>query len=138
MKRKKTSTRGRRQKDSGEPTEAEWEVLKVVWAQQPCTAGAVQEALVDSKQWAYSTVKTTMDRMVEKGLLDVERLRNLQLFRATLSEVDGKLGEFRKMLKRTFDGAFAPMMEFLFEHNGLSTEEADELRHLIRASKDKG
>ena len=82
-----------------ELTEAEWEIMKVVWEKQPCTAGTVREMLVKSRDWAYSTVKTTMDRMAEKRFLTIERIRNLQLFQACISEVEAKRGEFRKMLK---------------------------------------
>ena len=118
-----------------ELTEAEWEIMKVVWGKQPCTAGTVQEMLVKSRDWAYSTVKTTMDRMAEKGFLTIERFRNLQLFRACISEVDAKRGEFRKMLKRAFNGALTPMMQFLIEHEGLSKKEASQLRKLATRAK---
>ena len=118
-----------------ELTEAEWGIMKVVWEKQPCTAGTVQEMLVKSRDWAYSTVKTTMDRMTEKGFLEIERFRNLQLFKSCISEVDAKRGEFRKMLKRAFDGALTPMMQFLIEHEGLSKEEASQLRKLVTRAK---
>ncbi len=121
-----------------ELTEGEWEIMKVVWEKQPCTAGTVQEKLIKSRDRAYSTVKTTMDRMAEKGLLTIEKIRNLQLFRACISEVDAKRGEFRKMLKRAFDGALTPMMQFLIEHEGLSKKEASQLRKLVnRAENNK-
>lgn len=114
-----------------ELTEAEWEIMKVVWEKEPCAAGTVQESLAGSRNWAYSTVKTTMDRMVEKGFLHIQRIRNLQLFKSCVSEVDAKRGEFRKMLKRAFDGALTPMMQFLIEHEGLSKDEAAQLRKLV-------
>ncbi len=99
-----------RRKPFVELTEAEWEIMKVVWEKEPCAAGTVQEMLAQSRDWAYSTVKTTMDRMVEKGFLTIKRIRNLQLFHPCISEVDAKRGEFRKMLKRAFDCALTPMM----------------------------
>jgi BlaI family penicillinase repressor len=120
-----------------ELTEAEWEIMRVVWEKQPCAAGTVQEELAPSRGWAYSTVKTTMDRMVEKGLLRVERIRNLQLFRACISEVEARRGEFRRMLKRAFNGALTPMMQFLIEHEGLSRAEASQLRELIEKAESK-
>ncbi|MCJ7779023.1 MAG: BlaI/MecI/CopY family transcriptional regulator [Sedimentisphaerales bacterium] len=115
-------------------TEAEWEIMKVVWEKQPCAAGTVQETLAMSRNRAYSTVKTTMDRMVEKGFLKIEKIRNLQLFRSCISQVDAKRGEFRKMLKRAFDGALTPMMQFLIEHEGLTKSEAAQLRQLVNKS----
>jgi len=124
-----------REKPAVELTQAEWEIMKVVWEKQPCAAGTVQETLAKSRDRAYSTVKTTMDRMVEKGFLEIEKIRNLQLFRSCISEVDAKRGEFRKMLKRAFDGALTPMMQFLIEHEGLSKEQASQLRRLVNKQK---
>ncbi|UCC99761.1 MAG: BlaI/MecI/CopY family transcriptional regulator [Phycisphaerales bacterium] len=121
-----------------ELTEAEWDIMKVVWEKEPCAAGTVQETLAQSRDRAYSTVKTTMDRMVEKGFLEIERIRNLQLFRSCISEVDARRGEFRKMLKRAFDGALTPMMQFLIEHEGLSKEEALQLRKLVEQQRTEG
>ena len=118
-----------------ELTEAEWEIMKVVWEKQPCAAGTVQETLAGSRNRAYSTVKTTMDRMVEKGFLRIEKIRNLQLFKSCISEVEARRGEFRRMLKRAFDGALTPMMQFLIEHEGVSKEEASQLRLLVDKQK---
>jgi len=118
-----------------ELTEAEWEIIKVVWQNEPCAAGTVQEALAKQKNWAYSTVKTMMDRMVKKGALKTTRIRNLNLFHSAISPAEAKAGEFRKMLKRAFDGAFAPMMQFLIENENLSDAEIKELRKITEKKK---
>ena len=124
-------------KSNAELTEAEWAIMKVVWENEPCAAGTVQEFLTHTRDWAYSTVKTTMDRMVDKGFLEIQRIRNLQLFSSVISEVDAKRGEFRKMLKRAFDGALTPMMQFMIEHEGLSKTELTQLRKLVNRAEDK-
>jgi len=138
MARSRKIGKGRREKTTVELTEAEWEIMRVVWEKEPCAAGTVQEALAKSKDWAYSTVKTTMDRMVEKGFLQISKIRNLQLFRPSISEVDAKRGELRKMLKRAFEGALTPMMQFLIEHGGLSKEESAQLRKLVNKAQKQG
>ncbi|MBN2591681.1 MAG: BlaI/MecI/CopY family transcriptional regulator [Sedimentisphaerales bacterium] len=127
-----------------EMTEVEWEIMRIVWDKEPCAAGTVQEELARLKKLhsgspgkAYSTIKTTMDRMVEKGFLQIEKVRNLQLFKSCISEVDAKHREFRKMLKRAFDGALTPMMQFLIEHEGISKDEASQLRELVQRSEEK-
>ncbi len=135
MPKSRKVTRPSREKPAVELTQAEWEIMKVIWDKQPCAAGTVQEALAKSRDRAYSTVKTTMDRMTEKGFLEIERIRNLQLFRSCVSEVDARRGEFRKMLKRAFDGALTPMMQFLIEHEGLSKKQASQLRKLVNKAK---
>ena len=135
MTKQRKTIKTKTQIDTVELTEAEWDIMKVIWEKEPCAAGTVQETLAERRDRAYSTVKTTMDRMVEKGFLQIERIRNLQLFRSCISEVDAKRGEFRKMLKRAFDGALTPMMQFLIEHEGLSKEEASQLRKLVEKQK---
>jgi BlaI family transcriptional regulator, penicillinase repressor len=131
MSTSRRTTRGRRKKTTTELTEAEWEILKVVWREEPCAAGTVQEALAKTKDWAYATVKSTMDRMVDKGFLEITRIRNLQLFRSCISQVEARRGELRKLLARAFDGALTPMLKFLVEHEGLSAEEAKDLREFV-------
>jgi BlaI family penicillinase repressor len=120
-----------------ELTEGEWVIMKVVWDNQPCAAGTVQEALAGTKDWAYSTVKTTMDRMAVKGLLKITKIRNLQLFSSCISQAEAKKGEFAKMLKRAFDGALTPMMQFLIEQDDFSKDDLDNLRELINRTDKK-
>jgi len=131
MAQAKPSKRPEEAKSNAELTEAEWIIMKAVWENEPCAAGTVQESLAHTRDWAYSTVKTTMDRMVDKGFLKIQKIRNLQLFSSVISEVDAKRGEFRKMLKRAFDGALTPMMQFMIEHEGLSKSELTQLRKLV-------
>lgn len=116
-------------------SESEWAILKVVWRQQPCAAPTVQEALKGQKDWTYGTVKTLMDRMVKKGLLRTEKIRNLYLYRAEISQTEARNKEISKTIKRAFNGAFAPMMHFLVEGDKLSGEEIEQLRKLLNRKK---
>ncbi len=115
-----------------ELTKAEWEIIQVVWEHQPCAAPTVQEQLAGRKKWTYSTVKTLMDRMVGKGLLTTQRIRNLILYSAAITRCQAQKGELTKTLARAFGGAFTPMMQFMLDSNALSDEELDELEALIR------
>ena len=118
-----------------ELTEAEWEIIQVVWEHEPCAAPTVQEELAARKQWTYSTVKTLMDRMVAKGLLTTERIRNLMLYRSAISRQDAQRGELMKAVKRAFGGAFTPMMQFMLESDALSQKELDDLETMIRRKR---
>ena len=118
-----------------ELTEAEWAIIQVVWEREPCAAPTVQEELTERKQWTYSTVKTLMDRMVGKGLLETERIRNLILYRSAVSRADAQQGELMRAVKRAFGGAFTPMMQFMLESDTLSPEEMGELEAMIRKKR---
>jgi BlaI family penicillinase repressor len=118
-----------------ELTPAEWEIISSVWENEPCAAPSIQEALEKKKGWSYSTVKTLMDRMVKKGLLKTKRIRNLILYRSAITRPQAQRGEIMRTVKRAFDGALTPMMQFLIENNKLSKKELDELEKLISSKK---
>ncbi len=114
-----------------ELTDAEWEVMGIIWDRGSCTAGDVREALAERRGWAYSTVKTTMDRMVRKGILRLQRIRNLQVFSARISRSEVAGTEVRRLLHRAFDGAVAPMVNHLVANEKLTPEDLEALRQLI-------
>ena len=116
-------------------TEAEWIILETVWEREPCAAPTVQELVEDGKRWAYSTVKTLMDRMVKKGFLETERIRNLILYRSAITRSEAQKGEILRTVTRAFRGAFTPMMQFLLESEELSDADLDEIEALIQKKR---
>ncbi len=137
MSRTKKTIKKDVKESSRELTEAEWVIMKVVWTEEPCAAGTVQEALQKSKNWAYSTVKTFMDRMVTKGQLSTPSIRNLQLFTSNITEAQAKRSEILKTLKRAFDGALTPMMQFLFENEKFSDKDLKQLHKMVEKAQSK-
>ena len=121
-------------KKNHELTEGEWSIFWAVWDNEPCAAPTVQEKLAGRKNWTYSTVKTMMDRMVAKGLLRTERIRNLILYSSAITRKQAQSGEIMRAVKRAFDGALTPMMQFLLDNN-LSEEQLNELEALIKRKR---
>jgi len=121
-----------------ELTAAEWTIIKAVWENEPCAAPDIQEKLFSQTHWTYSTVRTMMDRMVAKGLLTSEKIRNLSLFRSAVTPAQARRGELAYALKHAFDGALTPMVQCLLETNDLTREELAGLESLIKARKEAG
>ena len=119
-------------------TEGEWAIIRAIWDNEPCAAPAVQEELEAQKSWTYSTVKTMMDRMVTKGLLRTERIRNLILYRSAITKKQAQKGEIMRTVKRAFNGALTPMMQFLLDNHRLSQKQLNELERLIKKKRIKG
>ena len=115
--------------------DSEWAILRVVWNIEPCAAPTVQEELQDHRGWAYTTVKTMMDRMVKKGLLKTQRIRNLYLYSSAVTQSQARRGEIMRTVARAFDGTLTPMMQFLIENDELSEQEYSQLENLIRNRK---
>lgn len=124
-------------KKNYELTEGEWAIIEAVWAKEPCAAPDVQERLEAERSWSYSTVKTMMDRMVAKGLLTTERIRNLILYRSAITRAEAQSREVMRAIKRAFNGAMTPMMQFLLDSGELSPEQLDDLESMIKSKKEE-
>ena len=120
-----------------ELTEAEWTIIKAIWDKEPCTAPAIQEKLFKATKWTYSTVRTLMDRMVAKGLLTAEKVRNLTLYRSAVTRQQAQRGELLYALKHAFNGALTPMVQCLLDAEDLSADDIAQLEALIKAKKKK-
>jgi BlaI family penicillinase repressor len=125
-------------KPSLELTETEWTLIKAIWASEPCTAPDIQQQLAKKTKWAYSTVRTLMDRMVTKGLLHAEKVRNVTLYRSAITKQQAQRSELLYALKHAFNGALTPMLQCLLDNGNLSEAELDEIESLIRAKKKGG
>lgn len=114
-------------------TEAEWELMHILWDSHPCTAGAIQAELADSRGWAYSTVKTMLDRMVEKGMLEVRKEGKQHLYSPAAAEEKTRLAELKGFLGRAFGGSLTPALQLLAEdEDGLDEDDVKALKALIR------
>jgi len=113
-------------------TEGEWAIIQAVWQHEPCAAPTVQEALAARKNWTYSTVKTMMDRMAAKGLLKTDRIRNLILYRSAITRPQAQKREIMGTIKRAFDGALTPMMQFLLDSHDFTPAQLSKLEALIK------
>lgn len=120
-----------------ELTRAEWTIIKAVWEHEPCTATDVQERLARQTRWTYSTVRTLMDRMVAKGLLHSEKVRNATLYSSAITQQQAQRSEALYALKQAFNGALTPMVQCLIESRNVSADELAELEALIKSKKKK-
>ena len=118
-------------------SENEWAILEAVWELEPCTAPTIQEHLESSRNWAYTTVKTIMDRMVKKGILKSEKIRTLYFYRPAVTRAQASKREISRTLDRVFDGALTPMMQFLITNEEISDAELDEIERMIRRHRRK-
>ena len=122
-------------KKPSELTKAEWVVIRAVWEQEPCTAPEVQEKLLKQTGWAYSTVRTIMDRMAVKGLLNSAKIGKGTFYRSAVTREQAQKGEALYALKEAFNGALTPMVQCLIDSQNLSASELAELEALIKAKK---
>lgn len=112
-------------------TDAEWTVMKVVWERNPVSARDVLEAVEAETSWAYSTVKTILDRLVAKGVLRSRMRANTLLYEPVLSRDKARRSAIRSLVDKAFNGAFGPFMHFLITEEKLSEKEREMLLRLL-------
>ena len=78
-----------------------------------------------------------MDRMVAKGLLSAEKVRNLTFYRSAITREQAQRGELLYALKHAFNGALTPMVQCLLQTGEISAGELAELELLIKEKKKK-
>lgn len=118
-------------------SEAESTVMQVLWSHSPRTAEEVLTALADKQDWALSTVKTLLNRLLRKGAIGAEREGRRFLYAPKLSREHWVQQQSTGLLDRLFDGRVAPLLAHFCEHRKLSPGDIDELRKLIEEMDDE-
>ncbi len=114
-------------------SDAEWKVMRTVWQRPGCTVREVLAALEGDTEWSYSTVKTLLARLEEKGAVEVDRAEASSRYRALVSEKDARKSALRGFLERTFDGTVGALVHHLVAEEKLSPREVAELKALLDA-----
>jgi BlaI family transcriptional regulator, penicillinase repressor len=114
-------------------SEAEWEVMKIVWSRRSASA----EEITTTLGWHPKTVRTYLNRLVKKGALGFTKTGRAYLYRPLVKESDCIAAASDSFLDRVFGGSLAPMVAQLVERQRLSTTEIDELKKVLKKAKEK-
>lgn len=130
--------------------DADWKIMDVLWRRPSATAREVHDALAAETGWAYSTVKTMLDRLAEKRLVerglddDLDALgaeppagRRAATYRANLTRSQARLQAARGLAERAFGGAMTPLVHFLLESEPLSEADRAELLEKLERERDR-
>jgi BlaI family transcriptional regulator, penicillinase repressor len=114
-------------------SETEWELMKVVWAQGPCSAGEIVEALTRrDPTWHPKTVRAFLSRLVRKGAMGFTKEGRVYRYRGLVQQQDCVAAASDSFLERVFGGSLSPMLAHFVERKKLSPEEIRELRRLLK------
>jgi predicted transcriptional regulator len=111
------------------PTDAELEILQVLWRLGPSTVRAVQEAL--GKETGYTTALKFLQIMTEKGLVRRDETDRAHIYEAALSESDTQRQLVAGLLKRVFGGSTSQLVMQALASKRASPGELAQIRRLI-------
>jgi len=112
-------------------SEAESVVMDVLWRHHPLAAEDVVAALADARQWQDTTIKTLLNRLLNKGAIAAEKDGRRYLYVPVLRREDWMLDESQGLLERLFDGRVAPLVAHFSAQRKLSRKDIAELRELL-------
>jgi BlaI family transcriptional regulator, penicillinase repressor len=112
-------------------SDAEWQVMNVVWDGQPMTAQEIVSRLEGHADWAPATIKTMLHRLMKKEVLLYESQGNHYVYRSRVRRSDCVKQASRSFLERVFGGDSAPLLAHFLRSSRLSADEIAELRQLL-------
>ncbi|MEI6418104.1 MAG: BlaI/MecI/CopY family transcriptional regulator [Sphingomonadales bacterium] len=116
-------------------SEAEWQVMEVLWAAEGPMAAQDVAAGLASTGWTLATVKTLLSRLAVKGALASEAEGRRFLYRAAIARADVAGQDALKLVDRLFGGRATPLVAHMAERGALSADDIAELEALIAELK---
>ncbi len=111
-------------------SDSEWKVMEILWAAPGMLIGEIRDAL-KSSGWSYSTIKTLVLRLTQKGCLRAEDTAKGKRYFPAVDEETSKRKETMSLIDRIYSGSVRMMFSNLVKDSKLTESEASELLSLI-------
>lgn len=119
-------------------SEAEYEVMKVVWKHAPISTNEITQQLLKTTSWSPKTIQTLIKRLVNKGALSYEKQSRMFVYTPMVKENEYIGQESSSFLKRFYGGNITAMVSAYLEDDKLSEAEIETLRGLLSKKDTKG
>jgi predicted transcriptional regulator len=113
------------------PTDAELDILNVLWRLGPSTVRQAHEELAQLKPWQYATTLKLMQIMAGKGLLDRDDSTRSHVYRPAIERGDTQRQLVGRLIDRVFEGSVGSLLLGALDARPTSKKELDQLRQLI-------
>ncbi len=118
-------------------SEAEAEVMEVLWAAAPLSAEDVAAQLASRQDWQLATVKTLLNRLLKKGAVSAEQDGRRYLYAPLLARGDWVHAQSLGLLDRLFGGSLAPLVAHFSSRRKLKAADVAALKKLIEEYEKK-
>ena len=118
-------------------SEAEWEVMKVLWSSSPSTANDIVKKLSGKIHWKRETIRTLINRLVQKKALSFKKGGRQYHYYPLVTEAECVKAETKSFLKRFGRSSVEPMLAAFVEEEHLSPERIGRLRRILKEAAEK-
>lgn len=112
-------------------SEAEFEVMKIVWKHAPVSTNEVTEKLTQTTNWSPKTIQTMLKRLAAKKAITYEKQGRVFVYTPLVLETEYIRQKSNSFLKRYYNGNLSSMIASYLEDDKLSEGELDALRQLL-------
>lgn len=112
-------------------SEAEFEVMKVIWKHAPISTNEITDRLTQTTKWSPKTIQTLIKRLVTKGALSYEKQSRVFVYTPLIEEREYIGQESHSFLERYYNGDITAMLSAYIEDDKLSESEIDALHSLL-------
>lgn len=113
------------------PTQAELEILSVLWSRGPSSVREVQQALPEEREAGYTTVLKVLQIMAGKGLVFRDEQGRTHVYRAALPQEQTQRQLVRDLVERAFDGSSSQLILQALASRRATPEEMREIRRML-------
>jgi predicted transcriptional regulator len=113
------------------PTEAELEILQILWQKGPCSVRDVNDLLNEAREVGYTTTLKIMQIMLEKGLVQRNAEKRTHIYSAVSEEQDVQSQLLTRFVDATYRGSASRLVMQLLGNHKASQQELDEIKKLI-------
>ena len=119
-------------------SEAEFEVMKIVWKYAPISTNEITDKLLQTTSWSPKTIRTLIKRLVTKGALTYEKQSRVFVYTPLVQENEYISQKSSSFLARFYDGNLTNMVSAYIEDDKLSETEIEQLRNILSQRAKKG
>ena len=112
-------------------SEAEFEVMKVIWKYAPISTNEVTEKLTQTTDWSPKTIQTMLKRLVTKKAITYEKQSRVFVYTPLVPETEYIRQESNSFLNKYYNGNIVSMLTSYLEDDKLAKTELDTLRHRL-------
>ena len=124
-------------KNSFSISEAEYQVMKLIWDKAPVSTKEVTEILTVESSWKPKTIQTLLSRLVKKGAIGYKKEGRVFVYTPLIKEEDDVEQESSSFLNKFYDGALNSMVVNFLEQDNLTENDINELKKILDMEKDK-
>ncbi len=112
-------------------SEAEYEVMRIVWQQAPVSTNEIVEKLETTTSWNPKTIQTLIKRLVTKHALTYEKRGRVFVYTPLVGENEYVSQESNSFLKKYYNGNISAMLSAYLDNDELSEADIRDLRRLL-------